>query len=109
MGSFDNETKMLKKYARRGQCFSTTNLVGTLKQTKIKLNYPDIERNGYCFTDGCGYINPLLAIMAANKYNMTNVSAIQIRIGGAKGVCMVKPKLLIETDNKFSFKKKLGH
>ena len=60
----------------------------------MKLNqiqeYEDIDRNEFCFTDGCGYINPVLALKLARKYNMSNASAFQIRIGGAKGICMVK-------------------
>jgi RNA-dependent RNA polymerase len=59
----------------------------------VKLNYPDIERNGYCFTDGCGYISPCLAQKVADKHQVKTVSAVQIRIGGAKGVCMIKPDL----------------
>jgi hypothetical protein len=34
----------------------------------------------------------------ANHFKYKKCSAIQIRIGGAKGVCMVKPSLLISSD-----------
>jgi len=71
MGSFNHEPKILKRYARRGQCFSTTTFVAELNPKKVKLNYPDIERNQYCFTDGCGYINPVLANKAAEKFGAT--------------------------------------
>ena len=90
MGNFDEECKLLKKYARRGQCFSTTSFVQCLAPSKISI-IPDIERNDFCFTDGCGNINPLLAIKVARTYGMSYTSAIQIRRGGAKGVVMIKP------------------
>ena len=59
----------------------------------VVLGIPDIERNGYTFTDGVGYISPQLALYVAKKYNFSHVSAFQIRIAGAKGVLMVKDEL----------------
>ena len=61
MGNFDNETNILKKFARKGQCFSTSKFVGTLEPKEVVLNVQDIKRNGYCFTDGVGYISTELA------------------------------------------------
>jgi RNA-dependent RNA polymerase len=54
-------------------------------------NFPDIKRNGYCFTDGVGYISPRLAqLISQDHFGLGYVcSAFQIRIGGAKGVLMV--------------------
>ena len=54
---------------------------------------PDIERNGFCFSDGCGFINPALALKLARMHGMTYCSAFQIRFAGAKGVCVIKQKL----------------
>jgi RNA-dependent RNA polymerase len=40
---------------------------------------PDIERNGYNFTDGCGFISPDYAEKIANTLNLTFVpSAFQV-------------------------------
>lgn len=89
MGDFTKEKNILKRYARRGQCFSTTKNVQVLKPSQIVFNYPDIERNGHTFSDGCGYIHPQLASDIAKKFKFTNISALQIRLGGAKGVLVV--------------------
>ena len=58
MGNFDKEKNILKKFARKGQCFSTSKLVCELEKDQVTLGLKDIERNGYCFTDGVGYISP---------------------------------------------------
>ena len=54
----------------------------------------DIERNGYCFTDGCGNINPALALLIAREHRLKKCCTFQIRIGGAKGIVMIKDSLL---------------
>ena len=46
-----------------------------LSSSQVFLNYPDIERNGYCFSDGCGWIHPDLAKEISVKYNLSNISA----------------------------------
>ena len=89
MGSFDHEKNILKRYARRGQCFSTTKHVCHLNFDEVCINHPDIERNGFVFSDGCGLIHPDLASEIAKKYKLSNCSAFQIRLGGAKGVLSV--------------------
>jgi RNA-dependent RNA polymerase len=55
MGSF-NHIQIVSKYAARlGQCFSTTRAING---TAVKVEtMPDIERNGYKFTDGVGKIS----------------------------------------------------
>jgi RNA-dependent RNA polymerase len=61
MGEFESEKNILKRYARRGQCFSTTKYVMTLTNESIDLKtLKDIERNGYNFSDGCGQISQAL-------------------------------------------------
>jgi RNA-dependent RNA polymerase len=51
--------KEVGKYiARLGLAFSSTKAYD--KEVKYVV-IPDIERNGYCFTDGCGLISPDLA------------------------------------------------
>ena len=79
----------MKRYARRGQCFSTTKNVMQLTKNEVYIGYPDIERNGFCFSDGCGWIRPDLAMEIAREFDHTNMSAFQIRLGGAKGVLAV--------------------
>jgi RNA-dependent RNA polymerase len=91
MGNFDQEKNILKKYARKGQCFSTSTFVRTLRHEEVKMDLPDIKRNGFTFTDGVGYISKELARLTAAKFGYSKCSAFQIRIAGAKGVLMVKP------------------
>ena len=57
MGSFDHETNLLKRFARKGQCFSTSKFVADLNPEGVEMNCPDIKRNGFNFTDGFGYIS----------------------------------------------------
>lgn len=60
----------------------------------IHLGLPDIERDGFCFSDGCGFIDSICAQkIAQGCYNYQNVSAFQIRIGGAKGVLVAKENI----------------
>lgn len=89
MGSFEHEKNILKRYARRGQCFSTTKQITQIAKERIFLYYPDISRNGHEFSDGCGIIHPDLASQIARIHKFQQTSAFQIRIGGAKGVLVV--------------------
>jgi RNA-dependent RNA polymerase len=57
MGDFSKEKNVLKKHARRGQCFSTSKYTCNLEPDQIS-TCPDVKRNGYCFTDGVGYVHP---------------------------------------------------
>jgi len=93
MGNFDKEKNVLKKYARKGQCFSTSTFVQKLTQDQVQMNLPDVTRDGFTFTDGVGHISEALARLAAEKLGYKQCSAFQIRIAGAKGVLMVKPSL----------------
>ncbi|TKA64867.1 hypothetical protein B0A49_07587 [Cryomyces minteri] len=94
MGSF-NHIKIVAKYASRlGQCFSTTrafNGMNVLVREDV-----DVERNGYCFTDGVGKISPFLAQVIAVEVGLPNPnenppSLVQFRLGGCKGVLAVSP------------------
>jgi RNA-dependent RNA polymerase len=91
MGKF-NHIKVVAKYAARlGQCFSTTRLFRGIPTPKV-VRIPDIERHGYCFTDGVGKISPFLAQMVANDWEMDpGPSAFQFRMGGCKGVLVAWP------------------
>ena len=68
MGDFSKETNILKKFARKGQCFSTSNFICAMKKDQVTMGLPDIERNDYIFTDGVGYISESLALEAAKKF-----------------------------------------
>ena len=52
---------MLKKFARKGQCFSSSKFMCVMAPDEVTFGVEDIERNGYTFTDGVGYISPALA------------------------------------------------
>jgi RNA-dependent RNA polymerase len=90
-GDFDH-IKVIAKYAARlGQCFSTTRVLQGIPNPTIK-NIPDIERNGYCFTDGVGKISKFLADFIAAEMpgnDGERPTAFQFRIGGSKGVLVV--------------------
>ncbi|KAF7559484.1 hypothetical protein G7046_g4667 [Stylonectria norvegica] len=89
-----NHIKNIAKYAARlGQCFSTTREIRGISVPTI---YPidDIERNGYCFTDGVGKISPFVAQLVIEEMTLDifdRPSAFQFRMGGCKGILAVWP------------------
>lgn len=97
LGDFTSINVVAKCMARIGQCFSTTrasNSIGGISDVLIK----DIERNGYCFTDGVGKVSPFIAKMVANELYGNSApddypSAFQFRMGGYKGILVVDPAL----------------
>lgn len=95
MGRFSHIRVIAKYVSRLGQCFSTTRAI----PNAVTLDrIDDIERNGYCFTDGAGKMSPFLARMIALHHNMPNSeqnfpSAVQFRLAGCKGVLAVDPSL----------------
>jgi RNA-dependent RNA polymerase len=95
LGHFDHIKTVAKFGARLGQCFSTTRAMSVnVKAVKI----PDVERNGYCFTDGVGKLSLFLAQMAAQELGLPNAfddppSLFQFRLGGCKGVLALDPKI----------------
>lgn len=91
MGDFRG-IKTVAKYASRiGQCFTTTKAINDSAQVQ---RIPDIERNGYCFTDGVGKISEFSLGMSTRKMNLRNCpSVIQFRLGGSKGVLACDPSL----------------
>lgn len=96
MGNF-NHIKIVAKWASRlGQSFSTTRSI--LGVTARIATTEDVERNGYCFTDGVGRISVFLAQMIAKEFGILGFteeypSVFQIRLGGSKGVLAVDPSL----------------
>jgi RNA-dependent RNA polymerase len=95
LGKFDHIRTIAKFGARLGQCFSTTRAM----RINVKIvEILDIERNGYCFTDGVGKLSLFLAQMAAQELGLANAfddppSLFQFRLGGCKGVLALDPKV----------------
>jgi RNA-dependent RNA polymerase len=97
MGNFDNIKTVAKFGARLGQCFSTTRFIHNVTVAVKKI--PDIERNGFMFSDGVGKISRFLAQMAAQELDFQNPfndppSLYQFRLAGCKGVLAIDPSLL---------------
>ncbi|CAG8529294.1 17526_t:CDS:10 [Dentiscutata erythropus] len=97
MGDFSDIKAPALYAARMGQCFTST--IGTLELNEDQIEkIPDIERNGFVFSDGCGNISPGLAKVATKHYwgteqNDEIPSVFQFRFGGYKGVVSVNPDL----------------
>ncbi|PHH50567.1 RNA-dependent RNA polymerase 1 [Ceratocystis fimbriata CBS 114723] len=94
MGNFSSIRSIAKRTARLGQCFSTTRAIrGVLVPVIYRI--PDIERNGFCFTDGVGKISSFLASIIMEEMELFTVpgepipAAYQFRMGGCKGVLVV--------------------
>lgn len=83
------KVSVAKYAARLGQCFSTTFRTVALENSQIRI-IPDVERNGYVFTDGVGIMSHHLAATVATKLNLGHLCAVpscfQFRLGGCKGV-----------------------
>ena len=99
MGNFTH-IKVIAKYCSRiGQCFTTTRSVQTRNPEVSKI--PDVERNGFNFTDGVGKLSPFLAKMIGDEYGLLQIesegghypSVFQFRLGGCKGVLAVDPTM----------------
>ncbi|KAI6619763.1 hypothetical protein MCOR07_005827 [Pyricularia oryzae] len=89
MGRFGHIRNVGKYAARLGQCFSTTRSIDRVAMPWIK-TIPDIEKNGYCFTDGVGKISSLWAVVISENLKLDYIpSAFQFRMGGCKGVLVV--------------------
>lgn len=91
MGHLDHIKVIAKYSARLGQCLSTTREIRGISVPKIR-PIPDVERNGFCFTDGVGKISPFLAQMIIEDMYLDvfeKPSAFQFRMGGCKGVLTV--------------------
>lgn len=92
MGNFEHIQVVAKYASRLGQCFSSTTPVHM--SNCIVEEIPDIERNGFCFSDGVGRMSEAVANTVAEVMNLDFVpSAVQIRMGGCKGVLSYDPSL----------------
>lgn len=94
MGHFSHIRVVAKYAARIGQCFSTTREIRGICQPAVK-EIADVERNGYCFTDGVGKISAFLASFIIQEMTLDvfdEPTAFQFRMGGCKGVLTVWPE-----------------
>lgn len=98
LGKFDIINVVAKYAARIGQCFSTTKALGLpIRKVNVQ-NIPDIERNGFRFTDGVGKMSKFIAQWIAAQFcthpsSEDFPSLIQFRMGGCKGVLAYDPSL----------------
>ena len=73
--------------------FSFTQTVPVVKlSTKDIVPLPEIVRNGYAFSDGCGVMGIGVAKRVQDAFRLPELpGAIQIRISGVKGMLSLKP------------------
>uniref|UniRef100_A0A8H7NJT6 RNA-dependent RNA polymerase n=1 Tax=Bionectria ochroleuca TaxID=29856 RepID=A0A8H7NJT6_BIOOC len=95
MGQFDH-IKIVAKYAARlGQCLSTTREIRGIAAPQIT-KIPDVEKNGYCFSDGVGKMSPVVASLVIEELALDGFqepAAFQFRMGGCKGLLTVCPEI----------------
>lgn len=93
MGEFPMRN-VAKVAARMGQCFSSTYPTGVVEPSEVE-DLPEIQRNGYTFSDGVGKISQAFAneISKILVPEGTVPSAFQIRYAGYKGVVVQWPGL----------------
>ena len=95
LGNFKEFTNPAKAAARLGQAFTDTTTSVKIAPKAIAYK-SDIERNGFCFSDGCGTISTaILGIIkrAHKKGKCTRSTVFQIRYGGAKGMLSLDASL----------------
>ncbi|KAI8492821.1 hypothetical protein Bbelb_294180 [Branchiostoma belcheri] len=100
-GAFEAIKNPSKRAARIGLLLSTATKCLELDEKEID-HTKDIERNGFTFTDGCGFISVACArkIMdvkdISERYRHQDPpvpSVIQFRMKGCKGIVMIDPSL----------------
>ena len=93
MGDLSSISVVAKHAARLAQGFSSTTSPIVINDAAIDY-IPDVQRNGYYFSDGVGMISSRLANTICKVMNLDNVpSAVQIRFRGAKGMVSVNKEL----------------
>lgn len=101
-GNFERIQDVAKRAARIGLLFSTATPACSILDDQIGV-VPDVERDKYNFTDGCGFISTECALRITEKLNLQTVykdvkspeipSVFQIRLKGCKGVLCHNPSL----------------
>ncbi|CAD6932173.1 unnamed protein product [Tilletia controversa] len=82
--------------ARLGQSFTTTHTTLRVPVDCINENFKDVERNGHCFSDGVGTMSrDVVRDLTDSPAESTKKGPVvfQIRLGGAKGVLALDPRL----------------
>jgi RNA-dependent RNA polymerase len=91
MGNFSHISSVAKFAARLGQCFSTTRQLHCISAPRI-VKIPDVEKDGFCYTDGVGKISSPLSCLVSEDWKIYQPpSAVQFRMGGCKGVLVTWP------------------
>lgn len=91
MGDLSSISVVGKYAARLGQGFSSTTPGASISQAECH-TMPDIMRNGYTFSDGIGVVSYDIARQVQKTMRLNHLpSAMQIRIGGSKGVVSLRP------------------
>ncbi|KAH7016162.1 RNA dependent RNA polymerase-domain-containing protein, partial [Microdochium trichocladiopsis] len=98
LGDFTKMKTVAKKAKRIGLLFSAAQAVLQVDEGRCE-DIPDIEANGYTFTDGCGLMSPCFAKDVSRRMQLTfrakrySPSVFQIRYRGYKGVVTTDPTM----------------
>lgn len=96
LGHFGFIRTPAKCAARIGQAFTDT--TGTVEvEAAMRARIPDVERNGRCFSDGCGTVSLGLLQKVWRVYGSRRTLKpviLQIRFAGAKGVVSLDSRLI---------------
>ncbi|TPX69282.1 hypothetical protein SpCBS45565_g02593 [Spizellomyces sp. 'palustris'] len=87
MGDFTGIKNPATLGARMAQCFSSTTVTGKMADERIGY-IPDIERNGFCFSDGVGRIGKTVAF---NNCGELKKSVVIFQIGSLMTVIDMGP------------------
>ncbi|KAK6509689.1 hypothetical protein TWF481_004420 [Arthrobotrys musiformis] len=104
------DSKQCKLYARIALGFSTTTPTVIFEEDEIDYKIKDIHTRGlepdrdgnlpeYCLTDGCGLVSPAVLRAVARQLGLPYPpSAVQARIGAAKGLWIVDPSIPLDSE-----------
>jgi len=93
-----------KHAARLGQAFSDTVPATTVQASEFYMD-EDVQRHGFCFSDGVGKISQSYADQIRDRLGLdTTPSAFQIRFGGMKGVLSVVPDHFLSNGRHLAFR-----
>ncbi|KAF3139511.1 hypothetical protein TWF703_003700 [Orbilia oligospora] len=104
------DSKQCKLYARIALGFSTTTPTVVFEQNEIDYDIPDIKVKGlelggdgkppeYSLTDGCGLASPAVFRAVARQLGLPYPpSAVQARIGAAKGLWIMDPSIPLDSE-----------
>jgi len=94
LGSFDNIDNPAKKAARIGQAFSASWTLACKKgEIKEFVDPDDYSTKNYLYTDGIGKISSDLLEKISLKLQIKDLSVVQIRYKGAKGILVLDERL----------------